>query len=40
MHFREGPIEDLALSLATSGRTADAIKLLEMDQEFFPASPA
>ena len=37
--FREGPIEDLALSLATSGRTADAIKLLEMDQEFFPGSP-
>ena len=36
--FREGPINDLALSLATSGRSAEAIKLLEMNQEFFPSS--
>lgn len=36
--FREGPINDLALSLATNGRSADAIKLLEMNQEFFPNS--
>jgi hypothetical protein len=36
--FREQPVEDLATALAARGRTADAIKLLEMDQEFFPNS--
>lgn len=36
--FREGPINDLAQSLAARGRTADAIRLLEMNQEFFPNS--
>ena len=36
--FREGPIDDLAQSLAARGRTADALKLLQMNQEFFPGS--
>jgi hypothetical protein len=36
--LREGPIDDVALSLAARGRGDDAIKLLEMNQEFFPAS--
>ncbi|HEX2779630.1 MAG TPA: c-type cytochrome [Gemmatimonadaceae bacterium] len=36
--FREGPMNDLALSLAMRGRTADAIRLLEVNQEFFPNS--
>jgi hypothetical protein len=36
--FREGPVNDLAQSLATRGRTADALKLLQMNQEFFPNS--
>ena len=36
--FREGPINDLATSLAARGRAADAVKLLEMNQEFFPNS--
>ena len=37
--FREGPVNDLAQALAARGRGADAIKLLEMNQEFFPNSP-
>ena len=36
--FREGPINDAAQTLAARGRTPDAIKLLEMNQEFFPNS--
>jgi tetratricopeptide (TPR) repeat protein len=38
--FREGPINDVATTLAGSGRTDDAIRLLEMNQEFFPSSAA
>jgi len=37
--FREGPINDVATALAARGRAADAIRLLEMNQEFFPNSP-
>jgi tetratricopeptide (TPR) repeat protein len=36
--FREAPVDELATTLAARGRTADAIKLLEMNQEFFPNS--
>ena len=36
--FREGPVDDVALSLAGRGRADDAIRLLDMNQEFFPAS--
>jgi hypothetical protein len=36
--FREGPIDDVASTLAARGRTADAIRLLEMNQEFFPGA--
>ena len=36
--FREAPIIALAQSLAGAGRTADALKLLQMDQEFYPSS--
>ena len=38
--FREGPILDLAQSLTGAGRTADALKLLQVDQEFYPSSAA
>lgn len=38
--FREGPILDLAQSLSAAGRTDDAIKLLDMEQEFSPNSAA
>jgi hypothetical protein len=37
--FRDGPIDDVATTLAARGRTADAIRLLEMNQELFPSSP-
>jgi predicted Zn-dependent protease len=37
--FRDGPISDVAAMLAARGRTADALRLLEMNQEFFPNSP-
>jgi hypothetical protein len=37
--FREGPVNDIATALATRGRAPDAIRLLEMNQEFFPNSP-
>jgi Flp pilus assembly protein TadD len=37
--FREGPVNDLARSLAARGRTDDALKLLQMNQEFYPNSP-
>ena len=37
--FREGPINDVATMLAARGRAPDAIRLLEMNQEFFPNSP-
>jgi hypothetical protein len=36
--FRETPINDFAQALAARGRAADAIRLLEMNQEFFPNS--
>jgi hypothetical protein len=36
--FRETPINDFAQTLAARGRAPDAIKLLEMNQEFFPNS--
>jgi hypothetical protein len=36
--FREAPVSELAQSLAARGRAADAVKLLEMNQEFFPSS--
>jgi photosynthetic reaction center cytochrome c subunit len=36
--FREMPINDFAQALAARGRAPDAIKLLEMNQEFFPNS--
>jgi Flp pilus assembly protein TadD len=37
--FRDGPINDVAATLAARGRTADALRLLEMNQEFFPNAP-
>ena len=37
--FREGPLVDLAQSLAGNGHTADALKVLQMAQEFAPSSP-
>ena len=36
--FREGPINDVATALAARNRGADAIRLLEMNQELFPNS--
>ena len=36
--FREGPINEVATMLAAHGRAPDAIRLLEMNQEFFPNS--
>jgi hypothetical protein len=36
--FRETPVNDFAQALAARGRAADAIRLLEMNQEFFPNS--
>ena len=36
--FREGPLNDLARSLSARGRTDDALKLLQMNQEFYPSS--
>ena len=36
--FREGPINDVATTLAARGQAPDAIRLLEMNQEFFPNS--
>lgn len=36
--FREGPINDVATTLAARGRAPDALRLLEMNQEFFPNS--
>jgi hypothetical protein len=36
--FRDGPINDVATSLAAHGRAPDAIRLLEMNQELNPNS--
>ena len=38
--FREGPVVALAQSLTGAGRTADALKLLQVAQEFAPNAPA
>lgn len=38
--FREGPVTELATSLGNAGKTAEALKLLQMNQEFHPSSPA
>ncbi len=38
--FREGPIIDLAQTLVGAGRMGEALKLLQMDQEFYPSSAA
>jgi tetratricopeptide (TPR) repeat protein len=38
--FSETPINDLAGRLASQGKTAEAVALLEMNQEFHPASAA
>ena len=37
-NFGEGPVSELARRLGEQGKHADAIKLLEMNQEFFPNS--
>ena len=36
--FREGPVSEVAQRLAAQGRPDDAIKLLQMNQEFYPNS--
>jgi tetratricopeptide (TPR) repeat protein len=36
--FREGPVNDYATTLAAHGRSADAIRLLELNQELNPNS--
>ena len=38
--FSEGPVNELARRLAAGGKTADALKLLEMNAEMHPASAA
>jgi hypothetical protein len=38
--FSEGPVNDLARRLAAQGKTADALKLLDMNAELHPASAA
>jgi hypothetical protein len=37
-NFGEGPVSEVARQLGEQGKHADAIKLLEMNQEFFPNS--
>jgi photosynthetic reaction center cytochrome c subunit/tetratricopeptide repeat protein len=38
-NFTEQPVNDVARQLATAGKYDDAIKLLMMNQEFYPNSP-
>lgn len=38
-NFGEQPVSEVARRLGEQGRHADAIRLLEMNQEFFPNSP-
>ena len=36
--FREGPVSDVAMRLSAQGKHDEAIKLLQMNQEFYPNS--